>query len=85
MSANSKIVWALAIIVVLAGGYWLWSARESASPSAYIGNTMSTSSPSDTSDEALDQDTAAIDAQFSAAASDSSTAGGTLNDRPIEQ
>ena len=85
MSANAKIIWAIVIIVVLGAGDWLWTMQKSAGPSAYIGNTMSTSSPSDSSDQALDQDTAAIDAQLNAAASASSTVGGTLNDQPIEQ
>ena len=84
MSTTAKIIWAIIIIVIVGGGYWFWTTRESA-PSTYAPNTLSNASPSDTSDQALDQDTAAIDAQLNAAASDSSNVGSTINDKPIEQ
>ena len=79
----------MVVIVVLGGGYWLWSTREAQAPSMSQGagdeNTPSMSSPSDTSDAGLDQDTAAIDAQINAASTDSATVNSTVNDQPVEQ
>lgn len=85
MSFTAKVVWVMVIIVVIGGGYWLWSTRQAEAPSAYAPDITSSASPSDRSNQGLDQDTAAIDAQLSAAASDSSNVGNTLNDRPVAQ
>ena len=85
MSSTAKIVWAIIITAALGAGYWFWTVRESASPPAYTKDATSNASPSDTSDQALDEDTVAIDAQLNAAGSDSATANGTLNDKPIAQ
>lgn len=84
MSAQ-KIIWAVVILVLLGGGYWYWSSHNGSMSGTYGGAAMSTSSPSDASDTALDQDTAAVDAQLNAAASDSATANSSINDTPVAQ
>lgn len=83
--STGKIIGIVVVIIVLAGGYWWWSKNAPTSMTEYGGAALSTSSPSDVSDNAIGQDTAAIDAQLNAAASDSATAHKSINDTPIAQ
>ena len=83
--STGKIIGIIVVIIVIAGGYWWWSQNASMGTAEYGGAAMSTSSPSDASDSAIDQDTAAIDAQLDAAVSDSSAANSSINDTPVAQ
>ena len=92
------IKWILAIIVITAIGWLVWwsgwlgaasvppPAPEpiSIAPSTpEITNGMS--SPSDTSDEAMAQDTAAIELQMQGLTNDSVQVAGSMNDKPVSQ
>ena len=83
--STGKLIWAVVIVILLGAAYWYWSSGKGAVVTPPNGSGTSMSSPSDTSDAALDQDTAAVDAQLSAAAADSTSADNSLNDKPVTQ
>ncbi len=85
--STGKIIGIIVVLAVLGGAYWYWSTNAGpwGAAGTYQGAAMSTSSPSDASDTAIDQDAAAIDAQLKAAAGDSTTVSSSLNDKPVTQ
>lgn len=93
MSTATKWVVGIAILAILAWLLW-WSGwlakpaqaptqQQSAASAQAPNNGMS--APSDTSDAALSQDGAAVDAQMQALQGDSANVDTSLNDQPIEQ
>lgn len=95
MSKTSKIVlWVVIAVIVAAVIVWFVVPRNSTAPGVQNvpvagapGNAPSglTTAPTDTSDAALNQDLANIDAQLNGLASDSASIDQGLNDQPIPQ
>ena len=95
---STAVKWVIGIIIVAALGWLLWwsgwlghsSAPAASAPSTQQANTQTTvaqptngmSAPTDTSDAALSQDTAAVDAQMQGLSSDSANVNSSLNDQP---
>jgi len=92
------IKWILAVIVITAIGWLIWwsgwlGARPTPPPApepiAAAPNTPEItngmSSPSDTSDQAMTQDVAAIDLQMQGIVNDSAQVAGSMTDKPITQ
>jgi hypothetical protein len=80
------IAWLVAIIVVVGGVWYFWS-RGSASPvstGTSSSQTQGTSQNADTSDAALQQDSASIDTQLQGASADSDSAA-SFSDTPVQQ
>ena len=84
---RTKVIWAVVIIVVLlVAGYFLF-AKHALSPTNDMGLKPAPAAPSgtSTSDAALQQDAAAIDAQINGFSDDTATVDGSLNDTPVSQ
>lgn len=90
--------WIVALIVVAAVGWLVWwsgilnKKSETALPNQNASATSTEEVPqngmsksNDASDAAVAQDTAAIDAQLSAYASDSSSVDSSMNDKAVSQ
>jgi hypothetical protein len=84
--------WIIAIVIVAvvgAGAAWYLAGRQSPppppQPNAAAQNPSGMSGAGDTSDQALSQDTAAIDAQIQGLGADAGAADQSLADKPVTQ
>jgi outer membrane murein-binding lipoprotein Lpp len=78
MSKKSKIVLGCAgIAVLLLGGFYYWNSMRSVAPENPEVSTLPTGE--NTSDDSLDTDLAAIDAQIQAVGSDTASANDSVN------
>jgi hypothetical protein len=98
MSSAVKVVLAVIVLAVLAGGiYWYVSkapastsvgeetGTEQAGTSSNNDSSASLPSGASTADVSLDQDLGAIDTQLNAFASDNTSVDQSLNDTPVSQ
>lgn len=84
---RSTLIAGAVVIVALAGGAWWYMGmleRQGLTPTQALEKNPP-AARTDTSDRALAQDEAAIDAQIHGFASDSSAINSSLNDQPVEQ
>ncbi len=80
MSQNTKVGVAVVVVLVLAGGAYYWYQHMNPTSTATFVNTPATlPSGSDTSDQGLQQDTAAIDAQMKGLSTDQATVNSSVN------
>jgi len=92
---SSGLKWVVALVVIIIAGVALWqSGLINLSPSPLPAEQTASSTPaqsglptaqSDTSDAALTQDSAAIDAQLSGMSQDSAAVDQSLQDQPGQQ
>ncbi len=90
MSKSSKfIVWIVIAAIVVVGIILIINSNQSNQPagtSAGIsGNVSGQTSPTDTSDAALNQDLSSLDNQLNGLSSDSASINQSLNDQPVTQ
>ena len=93
MQNTWKIVLWILIVLVLAGGAYYWYANRSPIGTPSLGTEQQTQaadpsalpSGSDTSDAALQQDSAAIDTQMSGMNDDTASIDSGLNDQQVPQ
>lgn len=76
-----------AVVIIAAAGYWYWSGGElpEMGGSSQSGASVLSTATSDTSDTAIDKDTAAIDIALKASANDSKNTESAFNDKQITQ
>jgi uncharacterized protein HemX len=81
MSQNEKVSIAVVIVLVLAGlgYYWYQHTTATSSEETFVNTPATLPSGSDTSDQGLQQDTAAIDAQMTGLSSDQETLNSQVN------
>ncbi len=94
------IKWLIVILVVLGGGWFLWTSgiltkpapapalqavENTTTPPPEPENTNGMSAASDASDVALTQDVGAVDAQLALLATDTTNIDVSLNDKPLVQ
>jgi cytoskeletal protein RodZ len=96
----TKWIIGIALVVIVGIGVWWSGVLGSLMPSAPVVQQQATTTPqqnqqqpvsdlptqtSDTSDSAMAQDAAAVDAQLQSLSSDSASIGTSLNDKPVSQ
>ncbi|MDB5237162.1 MAG: hypothetical protein JWL88_264 [Parcubacteria group bacterium] len=82
MSKNAKIATAVAVVLVLGGLGYYWYSDEIKAPTAsatFVDTPATLPSGTDTSDQSLQTDTAAIDAQMKGLSADQATMSSTVN------
>jgi hypothetical protein len=86
------IIWLVVIIVIALGVWYFWSgsnnapvSQTSTAPSSATTGTQTTPASGGTSNAALNQQSASIDAQLQGASSDSASVDQSLNDKPVTQ
>lgn len=81
MSQNAKIAVGVVVVLVLAGGYYLYQHNKMSETTEAMFTNASTTLPSgtDTSDKGLQEDAAAIDAQLKGLSSDQTTVNSSVN------
>ncbi len=80
MSQTSKIVLAIAVVaVVLLGGFYYWNVMRSSAPAPENPEVTTLPTGSDSSDTAIDEDLASIDAQLDAVSDDNASANDSVN------
>ncbi|MES2134887.1 MAG: hypothetical protein V4449_01435 [Patescibacteria group bacterium] len=94
MSGNIKVAIGVVLVAVVIGGlyYWYSSTKSDVAP-AVVADQTATPAPtgptlpsgSDTSDTALGQDVASVDADVSAMTSDTASIDSGMNDTAVQQ
>jgi uncharacterized protein HemX len=81
MSQNTKVAVAVVVVLVLAGGayYWYQHSMNSAPAATFVNTPATLPSGTNTSDQSLQQDTAAIDAQMKGLSTDQATVNSSVN------
>jgi hypothetical protein len=100
MSTNAKIITGIVIVIVVVGGaIWYWNANETntannslgyGNPTSTVTTTQQTTTttaamPQGDSDQAIEQDMTAANAQMDGFSSDSASIDQGMNDKPVEQ
>jgi len=92
MPTNVKVTLGILVLAALIGGGYYWYASTKATPAPVATDTSTDSAPahtlpsgSDTSDDALSQDVASVDADMNAMSSDTAAIDAGLSDKEITQ
>lgn len=82
MSQNAKIATAVVVVLVLAaaGYYWYHSMKPADAGDVFTNASTTLPSGTSTTDNSLEQDTAAIDAQLKGLSSDQATVNSSVNE-----
>jgi Flp pilus assembly protein TadG len=82
MSKNAKIALVVIVLLVLAGGAYYWHMHTTQPQAAQVFNTASSTLPSGTSttDQGLQQDAAAIDANLKGLSTDQATVNSAVSE-----
>ena len=78
IKGSAKVWWIIVILIIIIGGVWWWNASQSAT--VFAPTTTSTiTSPSDTSNAALNQDLSSVDSQMNGLQSDNTAVDQSLS------
>jgi uncharacterized protein HemX len=83
MSTTAKAIIVLVILIILGGVYYWYVQSQAGTPTSATSATTATPASPDTSDGALVQDTAAIDAQMTNLNADNTSM--NASDQPVTQ
>ena len=78
IKGSAKVWWIVIILIIIIGGVWWWNASQSATAIAPVTDST-VSSPSDTSNVALNQDLSSVDSQMNGLQSDNTAVDQSLS------